>query len=99
MGHLKPGATYIYEKADGITYAREAGADPSTRFPIGTDYDSRTGTRRPLIEQIREDKMWGEIRRMAANNPSLQDALDRAIIIYKLLKEEQSNDPIMWHLV
>jgi len=39
MGTLKPGATYIYEKANGVTYAREFGAEPSTRQVIGWDYE------------------------------------------------------------
>ena len=88
MGSLKPGATYIYEKADGVTYAREFGADPSTRQEIGWDYDSRTNDVRPLHDHIMDSKMWGEIRRMAKTNPTLQKALDRAIMIYKLSKEK-----------
>ena len=37
---------------------------------------------------IMEDKMWGDIRREAKINPTLQDALERAIMIYKLTKTE-----------
>jgi len=88
MGSLKPGATYIYEKADGVTYAREFGSDPSTRKPIGWDYDSRTHDGRPLHEHLMDSKMWGEIHRMAKTNVSLQKALDRVIMIYKLSKEK-----------
>jgi hypothetical protein len=39
------------------------------------------------MAQIREDKLWGEIRRAAKTNKSLQTALDHAIMIYKLSKE------------
>jgi len=84
MGTLKPGATYIYERVDDIVYAREAGSDPSTRFEIGRDYDPKT---KSWGERVLEDKMWGEIRRMAPTNPTLQDAVDRVIMIYKLSKE------------
>jgi len=94
MGSLKPGATYIYERDGKTTYAREFGADPSTRQAIGWDYnkddpnfDPRIKDGRPLIDQLREDKMWGEIRREAKTNITLQRALDRAIMIYKLSKE------------
>jgi len=94
MGSLKPGATYIYERDGKTTYAREFGADPSTRQAIGWDYnkddpnfDPRIKDGRPLIDQLREDKMWGEIRREAKINITLQRALDRAIMIYKLSKE------------
>ena len=84
MGTLKPGATYIYERVDNVVYAREAGSDPSTRFEIGRDYDSKEMS---WGERVLEDKMWGEIRRMAQTNPTLQDAVDRVIMIYKLSKE------------
>jgi hypothetical protein len=103
MGSLKPDATYIYERADGIVYAREFGADPSTRQVVGyesgteydpvsghkIDYDSRTADGRPLREHVLENKMWGEIRRAANTNPTLQDALERAIMIYKLTKTDE----------
>jgi hypothetical protein len=103
MGSLKPDATYIYERVDGIVYAREFGADPSTRQVVGyesgteydpvsghkIDYDSRTADGRPLREHILENKMWGEIRRAANTNPTLQDALERAIMIYKLTKTHE----------
>lgn len=84
MGTLKPGATYIYERVDNVVYAREAGSDPSTRLEIGRDYDPKA---KSVREQVLEDKMWGEIRRMAPTNPTLQDAVDRVIMIYKLSKE------------
>ena len=82
MGQLTPGATYIYERVGDEVYAREAGT--TDRKLIG--HDSRTKDGRPLIENIREDKLWGNIRRAACTNPALQDALDRAIIIYNLSK-------------
>jgi len=84
MSNLKPDTAYIYERADGIIYAREVGAEPSTRREIGWDYDARTSDGRPLRKHLEEDKMWGEIRRAARTNPSLQKALDNAILIYKL---------------
>jgi hypothetical protein len=82
MGQLTPGATYIYERVVNEIYAREAGT--TDRKLIG--HDSRTTDGRPLIEHMKEDKLWGEIRRAANTNPALQDALDRAIIIYNLSK-------------
>jgi hypothetical protein len=96
MGSLKPGATYIYERDKETVYAREFGADPSTRQAIGWDYDPeeskrfdpRTSDGRPLHDHIMDSKLWGEIRREAQTNPTLQKALDRAIMIYKLSKDK-----------
>jgi hypothetical protein len=87
MGTLKPGATYVYEKANGITYAREFGADSSTRKEIGWDYDPRTSDGRPLYDHLMDDKLWGEIRRASRTNTVLHEALERAKIIYHLSKD------------
>ena len=76
MGTLKPGATYIYEHANGITYAREFGQ--TERFEIGRSY---------VVNDYAEDKLWGDIHRAAKNNPALQEVLDRAKLLYYLSKE------------
>lgn len=92
MGELKPGATYIYERNGDEVYAREMGH--VERKLIGYQYemeskpDPRTNDGRPLHEHIKEDKLWGDIRREARTNPTLQKALDRAIMIYKLSKDK-----------
>jgi hypothetical protein len=90
MGTLTPGATYIYERNGEEIYARESGK--TERTLIGYQYenkiDPRTSDGRPLIEHIRDDKLWGEIRRAAPTNPALQKALDRAIMIYRLSKDK-----------
>ena len=95
MGNLKSGATYIHERVGNVVYRREFGADPMTREVAGWDYskdnpnfDPRTNDGRPLREHILEDKLWGEIRREAKTNITLQKALDRAIMIYKLSKDK-----------
>jgi hypothetical protein len=88
MGSLKPGATYIYERDKGTVYAREIGAEPSTRKEIGYNYDSRTSDGRPLHDHIMDSKLWGDIHREAKTNPTLQKALDRVIMIYRLSKDK-----------
>jgi len=88
MGNLKPGATYVYERNEGTVYAREFGADPSTRKEIGYTYDSRTEDGRPLHDHIQDSKLWGDIRREAKTNVTLQKALDRVIMIYRLSKDK-----------
>jgi hypothetical protein len=79
MGTLKPGATYIYERVNDVVYARESGSHPSTRKEIGRDYD--------LHERIMEDQLWGNIRRAAETNTTLQDALERVKVTYYLTKD------------
>jgi hypothetical protein len=88
MGTLTPGATYIYERVDGTVYAREFGK--TERKEIGWNYDPRTTDGRPLHDHLMEDKLWGEIRREAKNNPALQEALDRVKILYHLSREQNA---------
>jgi len=78
MGSLTPGAKYIYEKADGITYAREFGAPHNDRFEIGRDYE------RFLKDEL---QLWEEIVREGRTNKTLQSALERVKIVYHLSKD------------
>ena len=102
MGQLKPDTTYIYERNGDEVYAREFGQ--TERKLIGYKYeregkpDPRTADGRPLREHILEDQLWGDIRREARSNPSLQAELERVIMLYHLVKD---NDPktIAYHSV
>jgi hypothetical protein len=88
MGTLKSAATYVYERNGEEIYAREIGT--TERIMIGYQYENKTDPRtndgRPLHEHLKEDKLWGEIRREARTNKVLQDVLERAILIYHLSK-------------
>ena len=94
MSQLKPGASYIYERANGVTYAREAGAPPQERFEIGRDYSSE-----PTIfgKPAKEVAELVAISDAAKTNPALQDALDRVKMLYLLTKEPDTT--IMHHPV
>jgi hypothetical protein len=75
----------IFESPDGgnTVYSRELGSYKRERLH---EYDPRTHDGRSLNTHIMEDKLWGNIRRAARTNPTLQDALERAIMIYHLTK-------------
>lgn len=83
MGQLTPGAKYIYEKADGVTYAREFGK--TERTVIGIDVDTQAS-----IDDIREKHLWNQILTEAKKNSALQDAVDRVIVIYELSKKSDT---------
>jgi hypothetical protein len=89
MGKLKPGATYVYERADSIIYARETGAAADTRIEVGRSYDVRTADGRPLVDHIRDSKMWGDIIRAAETNTGLRELLEQAKEFYLLSKPDQ----------
>jgi hypothetical protein len=87
MGSLRPNAEIIYESPDGgeTVYGRYRGE--TERFLVGESLkalERRTG--------IVEDKLWRDIRNAAKTNPTLQQALDRAIIIYHLTKEDHGSE-------
>jgi len=79
MGTLKPDAKIIYESPDNgdTVYARYAGE--SERWMVGQSTKAKD-----RIDLIKENKLWGEIRRAARSNQVLQDALDRVKILYEL---------------
>ena len=91
MGTLTPGATYIYERNGDTVYAREFGADPSTRKEIGWDFDPNNPSRyerQEMLNALRNDQLWHKIRLAARDNVTLQDALDRVIELYHLSKDD-----------
>lgn len=79
MKKVEHGKSYIYEKADGVTYAREFGS--SERFVIGYDKDV-------LEKELEETQLWSEIRKAAKTNKAIQRALDRVKILYRLSKDD-----------
>jgi hypothetical protein len=95
MGNLTPDVSLIYERNGEEIYAREHGAPIQSRKLVGYQYenkvDPRTPDGRPLYEHIMEDKLWGEIRKAARTNPTLQKALDQCIIIHQLSKDKNGN--------
>jgi len=91
MGSLKPGATYIHERVDNVIYAREIGADPSTRQAVGWDYDPGNPLFDPRTEgkkELDDHNLWIKIRLAGKKNPALQKAIENVILIYKLSEEK-----------
>lgn len=85
MGRLTPGATYIYESPDGgdTVYARELGK--TERIMIGQNTQAKS-----LINEIRENQLWGEIRRMAEKDTAMAELLERAKVYYYLKNEKDA---------
>lgn len=84
MGSLKPGATYIYERGGGAIYAREFGADPSTRRVVGyenDDYQISASSKRMLTEM-------NEVIKMCETDLAMKEMLDQLFVMYNLKKHE-----------
>jgi hypothetical protein len=73
---------YIYESPDkgGTIYRRKFGETERELYRVSDEVSDK-------LAEIREDTLWEEIRRAAKSNKVLQDALERAILIYHLSKE------------
>lgn len=82
MGSLRPGATYIYENADGRIYAREFGK--SERHIVG--YDAK-------IQETRERRYYmnemNAILTMCERDPAMKDLLDQLFVLYNLKKHNE----------
>lgn len=82
MGSLKPGATYIYERADGVIYAREFGE--TKRRVVGYEGNDTTvseSTKRLLSE-------LNEVVKMCEVDPGMKELLDQLFVMYNLKKHE-----------
>jgi len=85
MGSLVPGATYIYERSGGAIYAREFGADPSTRRVVGyenNDHQISASTKR-LLTQL------NEVVKMCETDPAMKELLDQLFVLYNLKKTNE----------
>jgi hypothetical protein len=71
----------IYESPDGgeTIYVRESG---SSQRQLHVESPRAVS----LHEQIKENQLWGQIRRAAKTNPTLQRVLEEAVLIYTLSK-------------
>lgn len=58
--------------------------DSSGNLGIGSIAPGQTFDTTSLHDQITEDKLWGNIRRAAKTNPTLQGALERVKVTYYL---------------
>jgi len=83
MKNLEPNISYVYERADGVTYARKHGS--MDRVVIGYDHDIEERKK-----ELQETQLWSEIRKAANTNRALQKALDRVKILYRLSQDDPS---------
>jgi hypothetical protein len=76
----------IFESPDkGETvYKRETGS-------LDRELVSISEKKKSVHDQLKEDQLWGEIRRKAKTNVALRDILNQAIMVYNLIKDEKRN--------
>jgi hypothetical protein len=79
------GHDLIYESPDkGETiYARKAGSTERVLLSMSKKAWSR-------INEQEQAEVWKDIRELAKTNASLNDVLDRLLVVYNLIKKENS---------
>lgn len=80
MGTLSPGATYVYERADGRIYAREFGK--TDRKLIGYELGHQVAAERRYYETH-----MNEILLMCERHPDMKELLDKLFVLYNLRKD------------
>jgi hypothetical protein len=83
MGSLKPGTTYIYERAGGVIYAREFGE--TKRRVVGYEGNDETSTAssKRLLSEM------NEVVKMCESDPAMQAMLEQLFVMYNLKKQHE----------
>ena len=83
MSTLIPGEPLIYERANGVVYARYRDRPDIERWIIGGDPNAVARAKGQLLH-------WGEwedLQSLAQENSALKEQLDKTITLYYLIKD------------
>lgn len=87
LGNLKPNEPLIYERVDGVVYARYR--DPPhnqiPRWIIGGDSDAMSRLQGDLFNW----SDWQDLMNLAATNPTLRKQLSKLKDLYLIIKEDE----------
>jgi hypothetical protein len=84
MGSHIPGEPLIYERANGVVYARYSNRPDIDRWIIGGDPDAVAKAKGELLS-------WGEwanLQKLANKNETLKKQLEKTIVLYYTIKDE-----------
>jgi hypothetical protein len=84
---LIPGAALIYERADGITYAkyRDPPHNKIPRWIIGGDPEAVSRAQGTLFSYL----VWQDMMELAKEYPTLQKQLEKAVNTYYIVKDQK----------
>jgi hypothetical protein len=70
---------YVFESPDGghTVYRRHVGKQDRELVSVDKETQDK-------INQIKEDKLWGNIRRASIRDPALKEMLDQVKVYYEL---------------
>ena len=87
LGNLIPNEALIYERSDGVVYARYRDPPHNTipRWIIGGD---PAGVARAQGDMLHYSD-WQDLCRLAKEHPTLEKLLDRLVTMYYVVKDDK----------
>jgi hypothetical protein len=85
MGNLLPGETLIYERANGVVFARYRDKPEIPRWVVGGDPGAVARAQGRLVDYSE----WLQLTDMCAENPTLMKLMDKLVTTYYMIKEEK----------
>ena len=87
LGNLRPNEALIYERADGVVYARYRDPPHNTipRWIVGGEPDAVNYAQGCLFSYSE----WQDMMRIAANNITLKKQMQKLLDIYYIVKDDQ----------
>ena len=83
MGKLIPGEALIYERSDGVVYARYRDKPEIERWIIGGDPGAVARAQGELLNYGE----WVKLCNLAKENPTLKKQLDKLVTTYYIIKD------------
>jgi hypothetical protein len=87
LGNLKPNEALIYERADGVVYARYRDPPHNTipRWIIGGDPGGVARAQGDLLDYAE----WKNLCMLAQESPTLKKLLDKLVVTYYTMKDNK----------
>jgi len=82
---LIPGEALIYERANGVVYARYQNKPEITRWIIGGDPGAVARAQGNLLDYSE----WQQLCETAQTNPTIKKLMDKLVTTYYIVKDEQ----------
>ena len=85
MGELLPGEALIYERSNGVVYARYRDWPEVPRWIIGGDPASVARAQGDMLHY----SDWQDLCRLAKEHPTLEKLLDQLVTTYYIVKDNK----------
>jgi hypothetical protein len=85
LGELIPNATLIYERANGVVFARYADKPEIPRWIVGGDPGAVAREQGKLLDYGE----WNNLCEVAATNPTLAKQMDKLVNLYYMVKDSK----------